>query len=46
MLSYVIRLGDTPKIAYNRLLEKHMSFFRFTYLEEYYTDRRSEGIKI
>ena len=37
---------DTFRVAKNRFLEKNISVFKFTYLEEYFTDRRSQGVKI
>ena len=37
---------DIPKIAQNWLLEKNVSVFRLTYLEEYFTDQRNRGVKI
>ena len=37
---------DTPKTASNRISKKNISVFRFTYLENYFTDWKSQGIKI
>ena len=33
-------------MTFGRLLEKETSVFKFTYLEEYVTNRRCQGVKI